>query len=625
MTRPAAAPANRRRIAAAALVWLLLIGLAIGVLHGPSVRFGLFLDDWSHFTKLREAGWSLRDLTDACALELNGPGTLEMWWLPSVTLRFFRPVSFGLMKLTYTLSGWDATVMHVVSLTWHFVACALLMRLLRVLGFDVPVAGFVALLMSIHPGHVATVQWIAAQTELMVTTFSLASTLLYLQYRGVDRLDERPPSGDATRDPLAASRSGDEMSEAVPVGSVSLFTRISQRAPNLPAIGAVVFFVLALGCRENAILLPVVFAAVEGLRPRSWRQRGWALIGVMLCFAVVYMGLRTWMLDGAALPPRPYVYPPLDPGFARYVCDKLCYYLVGEFLLVPCVPIGGLSYFRDHPLLLYGPAAALLAGIAALGWRRRSTTAGRLGPACLFLLMAPLLPVFESPHHLYLPGVGWAILVALAIHAALGDPRRSSPVARLRRAATGVAALLALPLFGTTTYFFSLALDVAQATEDCLVDEVAAERRIHSGNTIYFANIPMIGHYVRLAVEHRTGLRDLRCVALTWAPRLLGVAGGAAWRQIDERSIELRVADDRYFSGPVATLVSEATGNRSILAPGEKRDAGLFHVEALQQDAAGVAALRITFKHRLTAPRTHVFFGSRVRWAHPLEFQAADP
>lgn len=624
---------GRPRAAAAGLLWLLLIALAIAVLHGPSIRFGLFLDDWSHFTKLREAGWSLRDLTDACALELNGPGTLEMWWLPPVTLRFFRPVSFGLMKLAYTLGGWDAGVMHALSLAWHFLACALLLRLLRVLGLAVPVAGFVALLMAIHPAHVATVQWIAAQTELMVTSFALASMLCYLQYRGVERVG--PPAGAATAEtgrppfermaPAHGAIDPPQALEPVSTASVSLVTRIAQRAPNLPAIGAVVFFVLALGCRENAILLPAVLAAVEGVRSRSWRQRGWALIGVMCCCAAVYLGLRTWMLDGAALPPRPYVYPPLDAGFARYVADKLCYYLVGEFLLVPCVPIGGLSYFRDHPLLLYGPAAALLVGIAALAWARRATTAGRLAPACLFLLTAPLLPVFESPHHLYLPGVGWAILMALLIHAALGDPRRTTLVARLRCAATGIAALTALLLFSTATYFFSLALAVAQATEDCLVEEVAAEQKVHSGNTIYFANIPMIGHYVRLAVEHRTGLRDLRCVALTWAPRILGVAGAAEWRQIDERTLELRVAGDRYFSGPVGTLVAEATGGRPILPPGEKRDAGLFHVEALEQDAAGVTALRITFKHRLTAPRTHVFFGSRVRWAYPLEFRAAEP
>src|SRR4030095_14791751 len=98
-------PALRGSRAAMILAGLGLIGLIAG-LHGRSVTHGLFLDDHAHYKQLRECDWSLRGLTDACRLDLVGAsGYIDLWWLPDVTLRFFRPVAFALMKVTYTLSG----------------------------------------------------------------------------------------------------------------------------------------------------------------------------------------------------------------------------------------------------------------------------------------------------------------------------------------------------------------------------------------------------------------------------------------------------------------------------------------------------------------------------------------
>src|SRR5690606_19138750 len=91
------------------------LALVIALLHGGSLGYGLYLDDWAHFRQLRAADWSLGGLVDACRLELVG-GAIEMWWLPETTLRFFRPVAFGLMKLVYTLSGWSPVAAHAASL-----------------------------------------------------------------------------------------------------------------------------------------------------------------------------------------------------------------------------------------------------------------------------------------------------------------------------------------------------------------------------------------------------------------------------------------------------------------------------------------------------------------------------
>ncbi len=583
MTAPTAAesaPAGRLP----AIVAIAALGGLILLVHGPALQSGLFMDDHAHFQQLRECGWSLGELTEACRLELVG-GVIELWWLPETTLRFFRPVAFGLMKLTYTITGWNPTAAHAASLLWHWAACTLLMMLLRRVGASAWLAAAVAALFAVHPGHMATVQWIACQTELMVTTFLLGATLCFARFRGW------PGFGGRNREHAAAGGAG-------------------------WAVASVLFFALALGCRENALLFPLVVAAVE---PLVWRQRTRAtalLYGVLGVVIVAYLALRGTMLGGVELPPRPYVMPPGAPGFARFVFDKLWYYLLGEYLLVPCVPIGGLPYFQARPLWFYGlaaPIGVLLLVLCGYYFRRRP---GLIGPAWLLGFFVPLLPVFASPHHLYLPGVGWAITMMLLLRGLGGLGRRlRTRLARWRATAVWCLIVLMGGVFFSATAYFGLAFETGRCVEDCLVEEiVAAPGGLNAGDTLYIANLPLVGHYAKLAVEERTGLRDLRVIPLTWAPRILGVATPTERKQVDDRTLEVHMAGDRYFAGPLARLIEEATGGPVPDELDRTADLG-FRVRVLARDADGISALRFEFTRPLTDPGIHLFWGSRSRWA----------
>src|SRR5262249_8525028 len=157
----------------------------------------------------------------------------------------------------------------------------LLLLLMRRLGATTIVALAVACLFAIHPGHVATVQWIASQTELMVSAFLLGATLCHARWRGWGG----GPAGG--------------------VGWVS---------------GRLRGFLAALGCRENAVMLPLVLLAADWAvarrRDSSVPRRAGALLAYVPHAAVIagYLALRSQMLGGAALPPKPYVIPPGDPA-----------------------------------------------------------------------------------------------------------------------------------------------------------------------------------------------------------------------------------------------------------------------------------------------------------------------
>jgi hypothetical protein len=539
--------------------------------HALCLSRGLMLDDHAHVRQLRAADWTLAGLSDACRLELVG-GVIDLWWLPDVTLRFFRPVAFGLMKLTYTLSGWSPTALHAASLAWHAAACLLAWRLMLRLGVAVGPAWLAAALFAAHPGHVGTVQWIACQSELMVTTFLLAAALAHLSF------------------------------QAAPPGR-----------GRLPAAAAVALFALALGCRENAIMLPGVLLIGDALARRDLRK-GLPVFVAMAVVAVAYLLLRSATLGGAALPPKPYVIPPSDPEFLGFVVGKAAYYLLGEYWCVPCVPLGGLAYFRSQPLLFAALVAAVLALWALLLVGRVSRGMALQGIVWMLLFMAPVLPAFESPHHLYLPGVGWAMTVASALTALAGGGRG-------RRALGVVVAGLHIALFGTLSYFSGFAMGLGRQVEESIVRELRqAPRPVRSGDTLYVANLPVVAHYLKLFVEDGLGVRDVRVVGLTWAPRLLGMTSSSELRVIDDRTIEIHGVEP-YFAGPLGELCRAAGGGRDPLGPDRGATHADFDVQWHSGGSDGPTGLRFRFREPLAREGVHVLWGSQTRWAAQMPWE----
>lgn len=412
-------------------------------------------------------------------------------------------------------------------------------------------------------------------------------------------------------------------------------------------------------------MFPVLIAAMEfGLSASERRltRKTAAVWLAMLIIAIAYIPVRGHYLHGAALPPRPYIVPPSAPDFVPYVFNKLCYYLLGEFFLVPCVPIGGLDYMTSRPWLLYPPAMLVMVLLLLIAWRDRRRPA-LLGPVWLIAMMLPVLPAFESQHHLYLPGIGWALVCGTLLQSlARRAPRTrdrvvAAPDSRTQQASARGPfaiprrrlALLTLTLafsfaaFGTLTYGYALALNTADQIEDRIVAEVvSAPVPVRDGDTLYFINLPIIGPYVRLALEHETGLRDLRAVVLTWSPRVLGAATPCEIEWTGPATLEARIAGDRWLAGPLGRTVAQLTGRERPIEPGESIHRAGVAIELLSSDEAGVSGLRFVFDHpprgdgrlavdgrpagvqRAAQPRlnsigpgrTHVFFGSTQRWAY---------
>ena len=270
--------------------------------------------------------------------------------------------------------------------------------------------------------------------------------------------------------------------------------------------------------------------------------------------------------------------------------------------------------------MFYGLSTGVLLLLLTVSLRFFRRKPGLLAPAWLLGFMLPVLPAFASPHHLYLPGIGWA-MTAMVVLRGIGGGTTSRTW--LRPGIMWTCLLLMGASFGSVTMSFGMALDTAQCVEDQVADEIAlTQNNLQDGDTLYIANLPIIAHYVGMAVEHRTGLKDLHVAALTWAPRILGLASTAdipseiTW--VDENTIEMRLTGERYFSGPLGYLASEASGQTIPHQTEASTARAGFRVEILENDEDGIRAFRFTFDKPLSDPRIHLFWGSRVRWASEL-------
>ncbi|MBN1489534.1 MAG: hypothetical protein JXA69_06410 [Phycisphaerae bacterium] len=595
---------------------LLLMGLVVGVLvalgHAWSIPTGLFLDDHAHYRQLRDGDWSYRSAVAAARLGIVGD-VMDLWSNHEAGLRFYRPVAFWLMRVEYTLGGWRPAIMHVFSLAWH-VLCSMLVGWLawRLIGrwFWATVA---AGLLAVHPGHTATVYWIACQTELMATAFILLATLSYARHAGWWC------TGGRTGGQAASGTSGQAASGTPRPGAQGNLASSADKRPR--RIGwlvlSLLFFALAMGCREHAIMWPALIVVGDVVFRAGWRRHVWAYVA-MAVLAIAYLLARQEALGGFPLPGRPYLMEPNEPGFVRYIADKFIYYSIGLFGYIPVLPITGMEFLRQRPAMLYGSFVGAAAGVALIfatsPWRRRLL----MPLAWMTVFMLPLLPVFASCHHLYLPGVGMACLLAAGLGTLAGDrPGGRALVAGLLVIVHAVGLSLA-------TWASGWAYCAGTRVEDAVVRDVIEEGRpLEDGDHLFFINVPMLAYYAVPAIgnEPQTGLGDRRLHGhiLTFSPWLLRMSEpGYVDRVGDKTLIVTAPAGVGYFGGAGGRTLLAAMGLPETLAAGERFSGPLFDVEVLDADAEGVRRLRFEFRQPLDSPEYHFYFGSPVRWAYPL-------
>lgn len=589
---------------------LTALGIAalVCIAHGGSLQNGLWLDDHAHFQNLRRSDWSFSSAVRASRLEIVGE-VMELWGQRREALWFFRPVAFWLMKLSYTLTGWQPAPMHAFSLLWHF-GCAMLVGRLaaRVLGGQ-RWGILAAMATAAHPGHCITVNWVACQTELMATFFLLAGTLSYARHAG-------------WRHPVLSIRPMECESPAA--------TRNEQTPSRITLAGllAVACYAAALGCRENAVLFPVV--CWLGDWAFRTRRRGWlrwehlAMVAVLLG----YFGLRWLSLGGFSLPSRPYAMTPADAGFLTFLSNKLVYYVAGMTRLVPVLPNGMHDFVSTHSSLAYAGFAVNVAALLLI-WRACQWTRTILWPlAWFFCFVAPVLPVFASGHHLYLPAPGVVLLMIAGLAAIAANHRPATgPRSRFRIGlAAGLVVFYSIAMTGMSVLSGRLFRSGTEREDQFIAQVLDSGAELHEGDRLFFINLAYPCYYAVTAIENQTGLGELHGAALTFATDSFDAGPPAEITLLDHRRLSVRShGDELYLGGKLGKTLLAMMGFDHMPGEGSSINSGEFTVTPISADEAGIREVVFTFREPMDSPRYHFFAGSPERITAPLDVSRPHP
>lgn len=387
------------------------------------------------------------------------------WSAGGGSATFYRPVFFVWLLINRSFFGLHPWGWHLAVVLLHLGATFLVYRLALRLTADEATAVLAGLLFGIHPVHIEAVAWVSGATEPLLTVLFIGSFLCFLNSR---------------------------------VGQGVRWLALS--------LG---FGALALLSKETALVLPgVILAYVWLFEPMSLPvaapgKRALSAIRAAMPFlllAAVYLGLRLLIFGG------------LPPALTRLPFSTLVltWPSVLVFDLVHLAWPANLSLFYDTRYVsslsvreFWVPLAVLAFAGAAICVLARKSNAKAVAFASAWMLLT-IVPALnfrafrwrEIAHdrYLYLPSVGFVILVAIAIRRLPTTPRLLGKPALQLVAVLLIVGLMATSTvgqslqFGSALVLYSHAASVAPdnvAAIYLLAGEITARGRIDDGLALY--------------------------------------------------------------------------------------------------------------------------------------------
>jgi tetratricopeptide (TPR) repeat protein len=309
----------------------------------------------------------------------------------------FRPLTFASFWLDQALWWRNAFGFHLTSVLLHALNGTLVYLLARAIGCTSVAALAGALLFAVHPIHTESVAWVTGRVDVLATTFALLATIAFVRVRARGVRGGRAVWGSAVAIALCAFA--------------------------------------AAASKEPGIAVPALLVVAATL-PRAALARDrtvWACVAASIAGLATYLVLRHANRAG-------------DDGHLGGLTPDGMWTLFrafGFYVERLLLPIGLRAYVPEVP----GGADVIVFAIAGVGAAALLARAPRTRFAVLWILLtlAPSMLVVladisvtkVAERYLYLPSVGLALLVAIALSRPL--PRRA-----VVPAAATTAAVLAL-------------------------------------------------------------------------------------------------------------------------------------------------------------------------------------
>lgn len=468
------------------VLWMLVL---VAALHAPSLLNPFFIDDYVYMDTARNLDRS--NIVELLTTSTMGEEASSVWWTPSGALPFYRPLGELVFAADYAIWGLNPFGFHLTNLLLHLLCTFLTWRVARRL-IRAPGPAFVAAaLFAIHPVHSEAVLWISGRFDLLSTAIILASVLAYFRWHDGEDGSWR-------------------------WGFVSMLC-----------------FVIGLGCKETALILPAVIVAGEclgwrgraersGDRSGSRRRLTLAVVALTIISAL-YLAGRFAMFDGLGTLPPPYGLDTSSPLVAvKVLAWNLTQYML-DFMLFIQVDAIYLSDFweRNTAILavLIGLCALMIFICARLAWR---STGFRMGVAWTALFTAPCLMAMPGERNVYMASVGVAMAAAATL-GALKARESTRPTMRrwIRRGTRGLTTLCVIIVINEHLVMFLVA-----ATGEKVFRDVEALLPAPPQNARIFVvnQCPLNAVGFEQGLNLRYGRDDIKAVALSLAPAVENLA-----------------------------------------------------------------------------------------------------
>ena len=325
----------------------------------------------------------------------------DLWYHATRNQLYYRPLFTTWSTLNYSLFGLKPWGWHLGAIVAHILAVFAVFVLARKLGLEYWTAALSALLFAVHPVHIECVAWVSAASDSLVTFFFALSFAAFLNSRS-------PENG----------------------------SWVSWRVASLFLLAC------ALLTKEMGVTLCAMVAIYVWLFPRpGMRSKTIQAIMAALPYGIVtlaYVFLRRFALHHVA--------GTFDP--AHGVSDMLLTWplVLYKYLHILVLPVGLTGLYYDPYVQsaasarLWLPVVVLAAGAAGIWyWSRR--TGDRIVAFAGLWTVITLIPAlylrnfsngdFVRDRYVYLPSIGFVILLAKLIRLLPGLKTMSSPSVQL--------------------------------------------------------------------------------------------------------------------------------------------------------------------------------------------------
>ena len=356
--------------------------------------------------------------------------TAHVWAavMPEELGNYYRPLFLLWLRINDVVFGSHAWGWHLTTVLAHLLTTLLVYLLACRLKVGRDVALLAALIFGLHPAHIEAVAWVSGVTEPLLGILLIASLLAYLRSRTEDG---RLPKW-----------------KLVSLGLFALAMLEKETALILPGLLVVYEWTFGLAADQ----------AVNQKTILAWCRKTLGSIWPYFALIALYVPLRIYALKGFS-----HAVTPLRTAQLIFTWPSLIAFWI-RHLVWPA----GLSTFYDFPAVLHPtftnfvwPAIFdVCVGIVLIVAARRSRTVAFFA-VWLVLPLIPLLNLrvfvandFAHDRYLYLPSVGFAVLLAMLLQKVCqGPPRGLGLPASLVITSVCLAALMAYGTMTESSYF----------------------------------------------------------------------------------------------------------------------------------------------------------------------------